>query len=69
MPNKYIYDCTFDDKREEEDREVRNDMMRSIRDYYDSMFLISRIYYKTLCEMSHDELKQVLMHTDVVKRI
>lgn len=60
MPNKYFYDGTLPDKIEEEDREVLNDLMRSQKDYYDSLFDINCIFLSSLRNMSDEEIKEIL---------
>lgn len=34
MPNKYVYDLTFEDMHDEEDREVKNDCLRAMTKYF-----------------------------------
>lgn len=62
MPNQYKYNCTLDELIEEEDREVRNDLMRSQRCYYDTLH---KICYRTLCvmeKMTDEELKEAIIN-------
>lgn len=60
MPNKYYYNGTLPDKIEEEDREVKNDLMRSQKDYYDILFDINHIFLDTLRNMNDEEIKEIL---------
>lgn len=60
MPNKYYYNGTMPEKIEEEDREVRNDLMRSQKDYYDILFDINHIILTTLRNMNEDERKEMM---------
>lgn len=60
MPNKYYYNGTMPDKIAEEDREVRNDLMRSQKEYYDILFDINHIVLTTLRNMNDDELKEMI---------
>lgn len=60
MPNKYKYDYTFEELREEEDREVNNDYLRQKTSYYKTLDDINNVVYNVLKDMGTDELKQVI---------
>lgn len=63
MANKYKYNYTFDELREEEDREVINDYYRAKTSYYRSMTDINDIIYSALNQMNFEEVKEVLTGT------
>ena len=63
MANKYKYNYTFDELREEEDREVINDYYREKTMYYRTMIDINAIIYTTLKKMTFEERKEVLTRT------
>lgn len=66
MPNKYKYNVTFDDYRDEEDREVLNDFYRDQSSYYKTLDQINNIFLEALKDMSKDEVKDVLKHKYIV---
>lgn len=60
MPNKYKYDFTLDDQINEENREVRNDLMRAQTEYYNTLVSINKLTLSTLNNMSLEERKQAI---------
>lgn len=60
MPNKYKYNYTFDEKREEEDREVLNDYYREKTYYYQTLSEINEIFLDALEDMSKIEIKDII---------
>ena len=69
MPNRYIYDLTFEDKHSEEDRECTNDLKRVQIDYYNMKYLILKKVYLTLCDMDEHEIKKTVMRSDIISRL
>lgn len=57
MANKYKYNYTFEELREEEDREVLNDYYRQKTKYYESLTDINSMLIGVLEEMTVEELK------------
>lgn len=66
MPNKYKYDVTFEDRRDEEDREALNDFYRDQSAYYKTLDNINNIFLKALKSMSDDEIREILKHKYIV---
>lgn len=60
MPNQYVYNGTFEEQREEEDREVYNDYLRSKTDYYNLAYNINAIIYNTLIDMDTKEIEELI---------
>lgn len=60
MPNKYKYNHTFDELREEEDREVLNDYYREKTYYYQTLSQINDIFLDVLEDMSKVEIKDII---------
>lgn len=60
MPNKYCYGKTFEEKREEEDRQVYNDCLRSIGDYFECANWIQEKILDALDDMSPEEIKTLV---------
>lgn len=60
MPNKYKYNHTFDELREEEDREVLNDYYREKTYYYQTLSAINSIFLDALDDMSKVEIKDII---------
>lgn len=60
MPNKYKYNGTFEELREEEDREVYNDYLRQMTSYYETLDEINHIFYQILSRMKTDEVKDIM---------
>ena len=69
MPNRYIYDLTFEDHHMEEDRQCTNDLKRVQIDYYNMKYLILEKIYDTLCEMDEHEIKKTIMRSDIISRL
>lgn len=68
MPNKYVRNLiTIDDKIEEEDREVENDLMRAQKElaeaqiqYYKSLTEFNFIINRVLTSLDDSELKEII---------
>ena len=60
MPNKYKYNHTFEELREEEDREVLNDYYREKTYYYQTLSEINEIFLDALSDMSKIEIKDII---------
>lgn len=69
MPNKYVYNRTFDDQHYEEDRACDNDLKRSKIDYYNMKYLILERVYDVLCNMTDDEIKKSIINNNIAKRL
>lgn len=78
MPNRYVRNLiTIDDKIEEEDREVENELMRAQKElaeaqiqYYRSLTEINFMIKRVLSSLDDDELKEIIKSrgiTPVVK--
>lgn len=60
MANEYVYNTTFEDHREEEDRECINDCYRAKTSYYESATAINEIILDVLEHMTDEEIKEVI---------
>ena len=60
MPNKYRYGKTFEELREEEDREVINDYYRQMTDYYQTLTWMNEILLNALDNMSDKEIENIV---------
>lgn len=68
MPNRYVRDLiTIDDKIEEEDREVENDLMRAQKElaeaqtqYYKSLTEFNFIINRVISSIDDIELKEII---------
>ena len=60
MPNQYYYNGTLPEKIEEEDREVRNDLMRVQTEYYENLNKINTLLLAVLLELEDDELIELV---------
>lgn len=60
MPNKYYYNGTLPECINEEDREVKNDLIRAQTKYYETLYQINVIMLANLLDMDDDEIKDML---------
>ena len=60
MPNQYYYNGTLPEKIEEEDREVRNDLMRVQTEYYENLNKINTLLLAVLLDIDEDELIELV---------
>ena len=60
MPNKYKYNHTFEELREEEDREVYNDYLRAKTQYYETVDNINYLFFEAMKMMTMGDIVETI---------